>query len=341
MVTTGAKNMYDMAVDLESYLRDNYTYDTNINLPPDQEAVSWFLFRSGNRGFCNYFATAMAVMARELGMPARVVAGYSSGTYDSKTQQWIIRGSNAHAWTQIYFADYGWINFEPSASFPTFTRPLRTVTGAPTVTTGSSGSSTTTAKKKQGIDLNLQGSGGNGSTTGGSNDVGAQVRLDIGVVLLILLVFIGGGLLYFNFWWRRLFRSYGLPSQLFGRMSLLANWAGIPSRRSQTPYEYVQALSETVPDSAVTIERLGDIYVRDRWNDPASTDHPRKTGEVNQLPGLWKALEPRLFLYALRHPHFLRRVPEGLGRLLKQRRARSRRLDSEIVVMRDDDLTLE
>jgi transglutaminase-like putative cysteine protease len=338
-ITAGAKNMYSMAVALESYLRNNYTYDTNINLPAGQEAVSWFLFRSGNRGFCNYFATTMAVMARELGMPARVVTGYSSGTYDAKTREWVVRGSDAHAWTQIYFADYGWINFEPSASFPNFTRPLHTVTGPPAGTATASGSPTVNPKKKQGIDLNLQGSGGNGSTTGGSNDVGAQVRLDIGIVLLVLLVFILGGLLYFNFWWRRLFRNYGLPSQLFGRMSLLANWAGIPSRRSQTPYEYVEALSETVPDSAVTIERLGDIYVRDRWNDPASADHPRKTGEVNQLPGLWKTLEPRLFFYALRHPHFLRRIPEILGRLLKQRRTRPRRRGDDIIVVRDDDLT--
>ena len=66
----------------------------------------------------------MTIMARELGMPARVVVGYTSGTYDAKTQTWVVRGSNAHAWTQIYFDGYGWINFEPSPSFPTFVRPL-------------------------------------------------------------------------------------------------------------------------------------------------------------------------------------------------------------------------
>mgnify|MGYP001204060838 CR=1 FL=1 len=121
---------------------------------------------------------------------------------------------------------------------------------------------------------------------------------------------------------------------------MLANWAGISLRRSQTPYEYVHALSETVPDSSVTIERLGDIYVRERWADPASVDHPQRTGEVGQLPGLWKTLQPRLFLYALRHPHFLRRIPEGISRVIKKRRTKARRRRTEVLVLRDDDLGL-
>jgi len=125
-ITSGSKTMYEMALALENYLHSHYRYTTNIALPPGQEGVSWFLFRSGNQGFCNYFATAMAIMARELGIPARVVIGYTSGSFDAKTQNWVVRGSDAHAWTQIYFAGYGWINFEPSASFQQFTRPLMT-----------------------------------------------------------------------------------------------------------------------------------------------------------------------------------------------------------------------
>src|SRR2546423_1768284 len=132
-----------------------------------------------------------------------------------------------------------------------------------------------------------------------------QVWRNVGIVLLGLVLLILLGLIYFSLWWRRLFRGYGIPMQIFGRMSLLASWAGISLRRSQTPYEYVHALSEVVPEQAVTIERLGDIYVRDRWADPSSSEHPRRTGEVKELPGIWKILQPRLFLYVLRHPHFL------------------------------------
>jgi transglutaminase-like putative cysteine protease len=91
---------------------------------PWSRATVWLLFQSNHSVFCNYFASAMAVMARELGMPARVVVGYTAGTFDAKTHDWVVHGSDAHAWTQIYFAGYGWINFEPSPSFSQFPRPL-------------------------------------------------------------------------------------------------------------------------------------------------------------------------------------------------------------------------
>ena len=121
-----ATTMYDKAVALENYLRTNYRYNVNINLPHGQEGVSWFLFHSGNQGFCNYFASAMTIMARLLGMPARVVDGYTNGQFDPKHNEWVIRGVDAHLWTQVYFAGYGWINFEPSLGFSQFTRPLVT-----------------------------------------------------------------------------------------------------------------------------------------------------------------------------------------------------------------------
>ena len=95
-------------------LRSHYSYNSDITLPPGQEGVSWFLFRSGNQGFCNYFATAMAIMARELGIPARVVAGYTSGTFRCQSAKlggaWL-RCARLDA--DFTFARYGWINFEP------------------------------------------------------------------------------------------------------------------------------------------------------------------------------------------------------------------------------------
>jgi transglutaminase-like putative cysteine protease len=124
IVRAHATTMYDKALALEDYLRFYYKYNVNVNLLPGQEGVSWFLFRSGNQGFCNYFASAKTIMARLLGMPARVIDGYTNGQYDPKHNEWIIRGVDAHLWTQIYFAGYGWINFEPSPGFAPFVRPL-------------------------------------------------------------------------------------------------------------------------------------------------------------------------------------------------------------------------
>lgn len=330
-ITSSAKTMYDMAVDLEDYLRNHYTYNTNINLPPGQEGVSWFLFRSGNQGFCNYFATAMAIMARELGMPARVVAGYTGGKPDPKSpHQMVVRGSEAHAWTQIYFAGYGWVNFEPSASFSKFARPLPSTNSTIPIPPG--GSSSTPGGKKNTIrDTNQLGDSGTSTLTPGQTDVAGQIRQDVGLVLLGLLLLIGVGLLYFGFWWRRLYRGYGLSMQIFGRIAVLANWAGLSPRRSQTPYEYAHVLAEAVPEQAVTIERLGDLYVRERWADPGSPENPRSSGEINEIPRIWKALQPRLFLYLARHPHFLRWLPDKIGGFASRRRAsrRKRRHDDD------------
>ena len=324
-ITNGAKTMYDMVADLENYLRSHYNYNTNINLPPGQEGVSWFLFRSGNQGFCNYFATAMAIMARELGIPARVVAGYASGKADPKTHQIVVRGSDAHAWTQVYFAGYGWVNFEPSHSFSTFARPLHSTGSTSTVLPNGTNSPTRSGKKNPAQDPGLQGDSGVNGVSPSQTSVAGQIRQDVGMVLLGLLLLIVVGMLYFGVWWRRLYRGYGLSMQVFGRIAVLANWAGLSPRRSQTPYEYAHALAEAVPEQAVTIERLGDLYVRDRWADPSSAEHPGHSGEIDEIPRIWKVLQPRLFLYLARHPHFLRWLPSKVGTFMSRRRASRRR----------------
>jgi len=309
-LTDKASTMYDKAVALESYFHNNYVYDANISLPRGQEAVSWFLFRSNHKGFCNYFATAMTIMARELGIPARVVEGYTNGKFDLKRNQWVIRGTDAHSWVQIYFAGYGWVNFEPSASFSTFTRP--TVSSNSVITPGDSTSPTTGGTHNN---QRLPEETGSGSTSVdlSPSQQQAQLRQNIslafvGFILLILL-----GIVLFSIWWRRLYRGYSLSTQIYGRICTLANWAGISIKPSQTPYEYMQTLAEAAPGEAIILERLGDIYVRDRWADPTSTEHPRRTGEMAELPNMWKILQPRLFLQVLRHPYFLRWLPQQVS----------------------------
>jgi hypothetical protein len=177
-------------------------------------------------------------------------------------------------------------------------------------------------------------SGGQSGVTTTSTQQG--LRQDIGLTLVGLLLLILLGVAYFGVWWRRLFRSYGITAQVYGRICLLANWAGIPIRRSQTPYEYMHALAEAAPDQAVTLERLGDIYVRERWADPASAEHPRRTGEITELPAIWKNLQPQLFLHVLRHPYFLRWIPEHLLGFIRKRWPRERTR-----VLAEDDIEIE
>ncbi|HZU04089.1 MAG TPA: transglutaminaseTgpA domain-containing protein [Ktedonobacteraceae bacterium] len=323
-ITANAPTMYDKAVALETYLRANYTYSVDIQLPPGQEGVSWFLFHSGNKGFCNYFASAMAVMARSLGIPARVAVGYTSGTNDPKHRQHVVHGTDAHSWTQIYFAGYGWINFEPSASFSTFTRPLPNAfppVGIGSVGTGT-GSNNVVGNKNHFGKLDASDNATADGTTAAQEQ--GQLRQQVGFALGSIVLLVLFSCILFTVWWRRLFRRYGLAAQLFGRICLLARWAGIELRPSQTPYEYVHGLATATPQEAETLERLGDIYVRDRWADRQSKEHPERTGEINELPGLWKHLQPRLFFYVARHPHFLRWLPLRVWSFLITLRRRQR-----------------
>jgi transglutaminase-like putative cysteine protease len=325
-ITANAPTMYDKAVAIEKYLSNPsiFTYDTNINPPPGQDPVAWFLFESGNKGYCNYFASAMAIMLRTLGIPARISVGYTNGKYDTKVRKYVIDGSDAHAWTQVYFAGYGWINFEPSAGFPSFVRPYPGEyqgSSSSTISTGKGGSPVK-AKTGHGATAEPNGLNGQGPTSlAGSK--GPTVVQGVGYAfgsLVLIVIFL---LILFSLWWRRLFRTYKLPRQIFGRICLIANWAGVSLQTSLTPYEYVEGLSVVAPQEAVTLQRLGDIYVRELWADPRSADHPERTGEINEMQGLWTHLQPRLFLYLMRHPSFLYAMP---GRAWKTyRRWRTKR----------------
>ncbi|MBV9229090.1 MAG: hypothetical protein JOZ18_07235 [Chloroflexi bacterium] len=316
-ITANAPTMYDKVVALESYLRTHYTYSVDIQHPPGEESVSWFLFRSDNKGFCNYFASAMAIMARTLGIPARVAAGYTNGSYDGKRHLRVIYGSDAHSWTQVYFAGYGWINFEPSASFPTFSRPRPNEFSTSSTGSSSIDSVSSIVPPNKGKFLDPADSGGaDSSLTGTSEQAQMHFRQQIGIAFSGLVLLILFACLFFGIWWQRLFRRYGLVTQLYGRLCLLASWGGIKIQPSQTPYEYMQELATCAPGEAPTLERLGDIYVREQWADPESKEHPRRSGEINELPGLWKRIQPHLILYVLRHPHFLRWLPTRVGDFL-------------------------
>lgn len=106
---------YDQARALQAFLRQ-YPYSLDVRRPPaGDDPVDFFLFELQS-GYCDYYASAMVVMARTLGLPARLVIGYLAPPADDAGVQTIYQ-INAHAWPEIYFAGYGWIPFEPTAAF--------------------------------------------------------------------------------------------------------------------------------------------------------------------------------------------------------------------------------
>jgi transglutaminase-like putative cysteine protease len=114
-LTANIANPYDKAKAIEAYLR-TYPYSLEIKPPPpDRDVADYFLFDQ-KIGYCDYYATSMVVLSRAVGLPARLVIGYSNGAYDSTQAEYVVREANAHSWVEVYFTGAGWVEFEPTAS---------------------------------------------------------------------------------------------------------------------------------------------------------------------------------------------------------------------------------
>ncbi len=114
--TSGAVTPYDKAKAIEAWLRANIVYSENIPQPPDdRDPIDWLLFDL-REGYCNYYASAMVVMLRRHGIPARMAAGFAQGTWDADQNAYVVTERDAHTWVEAYFPGYGWIEFEPTAA---------------------------------------------------------------------------------------------------------------------------------------------------------------------------------------------------------------------------------
>lgn len=112
---------YDRAKAIEAYLREfPYTLDVPAT-GGHGDIADYFLFEL-QEGYCDYYATSMVVLARAAGLPARMVIGYVSGGYDPYDAEYIVTEADAHAWPEIYFPEYGWIEFEPTGGRPPIVR---------------------------------------------------------------------------------------------------------------------------------------------------------------------------------------------------------------------------
>src|SRR6202050_4083707 len=111
--TSTAVNPYDKAVALEKYLRTHYTYSLEFTALPVNDPLATFLFVR-RAGHCEYFASAMTVMLRSLGIPARYINGFQTGEYNDVGGDFIVRASDAHSWVEAYFPRYGWVEFDPT-----------------------------------------------------------------------------------------------------------------------------------------------------------------------------------------------------------------------------------
>ena len=111
-VTDGFDTPYEKAMALQNYLCRNYRYNLDVQEPPDGvDFIAWFLIGE-RQGYCTYFASAMTMLCRIAGLPARYVTGYVALPNESGLT--VVSGEHAHAWTEVYLNGFGWLAFDPT-----------------------------------------------------------------------------------------------------------------------------------------------------------------------------------------------------------------------------------
>ena len=114
-ITAGETNDYDRARAIESWLQNELEYTLQLEEHGDREAIDFFLF-TRKRGHCEYFSSAMTVMLRTLGVPARNVNGFLGGEWNEYDDYIAVRAGDAHSWVEVYFDGHGWVTFDPTPS---------------------------------------------------------------------------------------------------------------------------------------------------------------------------------------------------------------------------------
>jgi transglutaminase-like putative cysteine protease len=288
-VTVGQTNAYDRAAAIEAYLR-GIPVDYDIEpAPVGRDPVDYFLFDL-RRGYFDYHASAMAVMLRTLGIPARVAVGYAVGAQDRDPGGgYRITEKRAFAWTEVFFPGYGWIEFNPTPSEPPVRRPSAAAPG-------------------DGIGPNddLLGFGDIPAAGGGfglfpeeTPPDGAAASSDGARLPAPLLGFMGalaamtaGALL--GWWaWNRGLRGLDRASRAWAKTLRLASWAGAPPEPHLTPQEYARRLRERL-EGVDGVEVIARAYQRVRYSGRA----PGREDETS-AEHAWRAVRLRLLRRAV------------------------------------------
>jgi transglutaminase-like putative cysteine protease len=285
-LTTGQNNPYDKALVIRNYLRNNIDYNDQIQAAPEGvEPVHYVLFDL-KEAYCTYYASAMAVMLRSQGVPARVVSGYALGEYDEATLSYRVRAVNAHTWVEVYFPGYGWIHFEPTQTIPVAERPTSLSDNPATPVNESDPLAINDALLEEPTDVErADGLLDEGLTPDSATGPLGNItwwQAAIGAVLLV----IAGATLYAGAKYNS--RIEGDVDRSFTRLGDWSQWLGIPWRVTQTPYEQADSLVAAVPEGQQPVRSLTRQYVLRQFS-------PTKAGENDFDPHReWRQLRPLL-----------------------------------------------
>ena len=294
-----ATNPYDLAVDIEAYLRsDAFTYDANVlDDGIDCGQLSKVeCFAVSRRGYCMYYAAMMTAFLREEGIPARVAEGFLPGQRSLNTET--VRNNNAHAWVEVYFPGYGWVDFDPTGG------GVAQLSGGdlpdglvqPSASPGPSSSVPRATRPSESDPRNLnEPAGGGAGTINGGGSAGPMIA----VALLLAIIVAAFALVA----WRRGPRGPVSADGAYGMVIRLASRLGFAPRPNQTVYEYSSALADVLPGARPELETVARAKVEVAYG-------ARDLGD-DRLKGLHDA-QRRLRVGLLRL--LLRRSRRGRGR---------------------------
>ncbi len=317
ILSTGAATPYDKAKAIERWLRQNITYNESIPTPPPNvDPVDWAVFDL-KEGYCNYYASAMILMLRSEGIPARMAAGFSQGEFDPATNTYLVRERDAHTWVEVYFPGHGWVEFEPTADEQPLERqgdntpepPNVTATPFPTATPTAVPSNTPqpeqaqqtptpTPQQPEQDPLNPPTATPTPTPTpipplppqetqvdSDSNSGILQILFWLILVLVITVFLLAGGVL-FTIWWveHRGLGGLTLVEKAYARMAIYGGWLGIRLTPEETPEERRLELVKNVPDGKKPINDITEMYVENRFAPPRITD---KTADETEAKLAW------------------------------------------------------
>ena len=307
--TARSNTPYDLAARTNEILRDNTRFEYATDLSGERcDARSMVeCFVHNKTGFCQWYATAMTVILREMGIPARFVQGFLPGEADQSRTQFTIRAHDAHAWVQAYFPGYGWIDFDPTGNPDQAARLTPIPSGRPVASAPAASSSVRPGGSLGGIgrpDIDRQ-LGPGGALTGARGNAGLLIA--VAILLAVIVVAIG------TVAWRRGPRGPVSADEAYRSVSRIAARLGFAPRPTQTVYEYAGALADELPMVRPELETVARAKVEVAYGGRTLADD-RLTG----LRDAYRRLRVQLFRLMLRRRRGRARGPRP--RLLTRRR---------------------
>jgi transglutaminase-like putative cysteine protease len=294
-ITDGLDSPYERATAIETWLRANLEYSEEITFPPEGvDFIEYFIFES-QQGYCTYYASAMAQMLRMVDVPSRVAVGYFPASYDEDYRGALYRDRNAHAWVEVYFPGYGWVDFEPTPSQSTITRGSGAFDDSvpndllddPTLGGPMMGDRWDYFEEEF-----LPGEAGAGDFVLGQQESTSTGQWIMRAIAVLLLVAIG----VVSFYWLRGLGGLSPAGQFYTRLQRGAAWTGVSAKESMTPFEYARSIGATVDGSRTDAEFLAEIYVRERYGNRRLA-----APEITRARAAWLRLRGLFVKYALLH----------------------------------------